>query len=266
MPRSCPGWSGTALIHSLAVTEKRGAFKSWTVLLAIAAFSLSLLGTFLVRSGVLTSVHAFATDPEARHLHPRLPAIVVVGSSLTLFAWRAPKIGLGGEFALVSRESMLLTNNVLLLGRRGVGAARHAVSAGSRCAGLRQDFRRPAVFRDGVRAADGAGAVSDGRRAAARAGSRPACRELARATALGSGGEFRRRDHRAAARWALERHGRFRHAAGVLDRRRQPGQPQGATRDTRPKGRIGRAPGAAAAQLLRHAARAPRRRPCSSSA
>ena len=66
-----PWLVGTALIHSLAVTEKRGAFKSWTVLLAIVAFSLSLLGTFLVRSGVLTSVHAFATDPRARHLHPR---------------------------------------------------------------------------------------------------------------------------------------------------------------------------------------------------
>src|SRR5476651_2261974 len=109
-----PWLVGTALIHSLAVTEKRGGFKSWTVLLAIAAFSLSLLGTFLVRSGVLTSVHAFATDPK-RGVYILVFLAVVVGASFTLFAWRASKVGLGGRFALVSRESMLLTNNALLL-------------------------------------------------------------------------------------------------------------------------------------------------------
>ena len=108
-----PWLVGTALIHSLAVTEKRGAFKSWTVLLAIAAFSLSLLGTFLVRSGVLTSVHAFATDPK-RGIFILTFLVVVIGASLLLFAWRAPKIGLGGKFNIISRESMLLTNNVLL--------------------------------------------------------------------------------------------------------------------------------------------------------
>jgi cytochrome c-type biogenesis protein CcmF len=108
-----PWLVGTALMHSLAVTEKRGAFKSWTVLLAIAAFSLSLLGTFLVRSGVLSSVHAFATDPK-RGVFILSFLVVVIGSSLLLFAWRAPKIGLGGKFELISRESMLLTNNVLL--------------------------------------------------------------------------------------------------------------------------------------------------------
>jgi cytochrome c-type biogenesis protein CcmF len=108
-----PWLAGTALIHSLAVTEKRGAFKSWTVLLAIAAFSLSLLGTFLVRSGVLTSVHAFATDPK-RGIFILTFLVVVIGASLLLFAWRAPKIGLGGKFDLISRESMLLANNVLL--------------------------------------------------------------------------------------------------------------------------------------------------------
>ena len=108
-----PWLVGTALIHSLAVTEKRGSFKSWTVLLAIAAFSLSLLGTFLVRSGVLTSVHAFATDPR-RGIFILALLVVVIGSSLALFAWRAPKVGLGGSFALLSRESLLLTNNVLL--------------------------------------------------------------------------------------------------------------------------------------------------------
>jgi cytochrome c-type biogenesis protein CcmF len=107
-----PWLVGTALIHSLAVTEKRGAFTSWTVLLAIAAFSLSLLGTFLVRSGVLTSVHAFATDPE-RGVFILSFLVAVIGSSLLLFAWRAPKIGLGGKFDVLSRESLLLSNNVL---------------------------------------------------------------------------------------------------------------------------------------------------------
>jgi cytochrome c-type biogenesis protein CcmF len=108
-----PWLVGTALVHSLAVTEKRGSFKNWTVLLAISAFSLSLLGTFLVRSGVLTSVHAFATDPT-RGIFILIFLVAVIGGSLALFAWRAPKVGLGGRFALVSRESMLLTNNVLL--------------------------------------------------------------------------------------------------------------------------------------------------------
>jgi cytochrome c-type biogenesis protein CcmF len=109
-----PWLLGTALLHSLAVTEKRGSFKSWTVLLAIGAFSLSLLGTFLVRSGVLTSVHAFATDPR-RGIFILVLLLLVVGSSLALFAWRAPKVALGGSFALVSRESLLLTGNVLLV-------------------------------------------------------------------------------------------------------------------------------------------------------
>ncbi len=109
-----PWLCGTALMHSLAVTEKRGGFKIWTVLLAIMTFSLSLLGTFLVRSGVLTSVHAFATDP-ARGVFILGFLIVVVGASLVLFAWRAPRVGLGGKFEVVSRESALLANNVLLL-------------------------------------------------------------------------------------------------------------------------------------------------------
>jgi cytochrome c-type biogenesis protein CcmF len=108
-----PWLVGTALIHSLAVTEKRGAFKSWTVLLAITAFSLSLLGTFLVRSGVLTSVHSFASDPT-RGIFILAFLVIVIGASLLLFAWRAPKVGLGGKFDLLSRESLLLSNNVLL--------------------------------------------------------------------------------------------------------------------------------------------------------
>jgi cytochrome c-type biogenesis protein CcmF len=109
-----PWLVGTALIHSLAVTEKRGAFKSWTVLLAICAFSLSLLGTFLVRSGVLTSVHAFATDPE-RGLFILVFLCIVVGGSLALYAWRAPEVSEGGRFDLVSRESALLGNNLLFV-------------------------------------------------------------------------------------------------------------------------------------------------------
>ena len=108
-----PWLVGTALIHSLAVTEKRGTFRSWTVLLAILAFSLSLVGTFLVRSGVLTSVHAFATDPR-RGVFILVFLVAVIGGSLSLFAWRAPRVGLGSGFDAVSRESMLLANNVLL--------------------------------------------------------------------------------------------------------------------------------------------------------
>jgi len=109
-----PWLVGTALIHSLAVTEKRAAFKSWTVLLAISAFSLSLLGTFLVRSGVLTSVHAFATDP-ARGLFILIFLCLVIGGSLSLYAWRAPQVAEGGRFGLVSRESALLVNNLLFV-------------------------------------------------------------------------------------------------------------------------------------------------------
>jgi cytochrome c-type biogenesis protein CcmF len=123
-----PWFAGTALIHSLAVTDKRNAFKSWSVLLAIIAFSLSLLGTFLVRSGVLTSVHAFATDPK-RGVFILVLLAVIIGGSLALYAWRAPSIsGAGGSaakdgkpvqasataFGMLSRETFLLANNVLM--------------------------------------------------------------------------------------------------------------------------------------------------------
>jgi len=109
-----PWLVGTALIHSLAVTEKRGSFKSWTVLLAILCYSLSLLGTFLVRSGVITSVHSFAADPT-RGLFILIMLGVTVGSALALYAWRAPSVGLGARFEMLSRETMLLANNVLLV-------------------------------------------------------------------------------------------------------------------------------------------------------
>jgi len=113
-----PWLVGTALIHSLAVTEKRGTFRSWTVLLAIVAFALSLLGTFLVRSGVLTSVHAFAVDPR-RGVFILGLFVVFIGGALVLFASRTARIGLGGSFAPVSRESFLLTNNILLAAAAG---------------------------------------------------------------------------------------------------------------------------------------------------
>jgi cytochrome c-type biogenesis protein CcmF len=109
-----PWLVGTALIHSLSVTEKRGIFKSWTLLLAIFAFSLSLVGTFLVRSGVLVSVHSFATDPT-RGLYILAFLVVTIGGSLTLYAWRAPKLYVPGGFEMFSREFFLLVNNVLLV-------------------------------------------------------------------------------------------------------------------------------------------------------
>jgi cytochrome c-type biogenesis protein CcmF len=109
-----PWLCGTALIHSLAVTEKRGVFKSWTVLLAVATFSLSLLGAFLVRSGVLTSVHSFAADP-GRGLFMLVFLLIVVGGSLTLYALKAPTVTSRVSFSYLSREFFLLLNNVILV-------------------------------------------------------------------------------------------------------------------------------------------------------
>ncbi|MBE4111145.1 heme lyase CcmF/NrfE family subunit [Vibrio parahaemolyticus] len=109
-----PWLAGTALMHSLAVTEKRGTFKAWTVLLAISAFSLSLLGTFLVRSGILVSVHAFASDPS-RGMFILGFLVFVIGGSLLLFAVKGAAVRVRGNFDLVSRENALLANNVLLI-------------------------------------------------------------------------------------------------------------------------------------------------------
>ena len=109
-----PWLVGTALIHSLAVTEKRGMFKSWTLLLAIFAFSLSLLGTFLVRSGILTSVHSFAADPT-RGIFILGFLAIVIGGSLTLFAFKAPSVSSKGKLNILSREMFLLFNNILLV-------------------------------------------------------------------------------------------------------------------------------------------------------
>ncbi len=108
-----PWLAGTALLHSAVVMEKRGALKVWTILLAILAFSLSLIGTFLVRSGVLTSVHAFATDPR-RGIFILAILVVFIGGALALYAWRAPLLKQGGLFAPISREGALVFNNLFL--------------------------------------------------------------------------------------------------------------------------------------------------------
>jgi cytochrome c-type biogenesis protein CcmF len=108
-----PWLVATALLHSALATERTGAFRVWTLLLSIAAFSLSLIGTFLVRSGVLSSVHAFATDPQ-RGFFILIMIGLAIGGALILFAWRAPKLASGAEFQPVSRETALLLNNVLL--------------------------------------------------------------------------------------------------------------------------------------------------------
>ena len=109
-----PWLVATALVHSLSVSEKRGAFKHWTVLLAISGFSLSLLGTFLVRSGILTSVHSFAADPD-RGLFILIFLVIVVGGSLALYAYRSSQMQSSNQFSILSRESGLLINNILLV-------------------------------------------------------------------------------------------------------------------------------------------------------
>jgi cytochrome c-type biogenesis protein CcmF len=154
-----PWLVGTALIHSLAVTEKRGTFRSWTVLLAIVGFSLSLLGTFLVRSGVLTSVHAFATDP-ARGVFILIFLAIVVGGSL--IAFRLARSG-DRQRAVVRRRVARVdaAGQQHRADRRdGRGAARHLVPAAARHAGHGQDLGWPALFRHGVPAADGAALCS----------------------------------------------------------------------------------------------------------
>jgi cytochrome c-type biogenesis protein CcmF len=136
-----PWLVGTALMHSLAITEKRGTFKAWTALLAIFVFALSLLGTFLVRSGVLTSVHAFASDPE-RGVFILGFLVLVVGGSLTLYAWRAPLLKSAARTSLLSRDGALLLNNVFLT----------------------VDLGRPAVFQPDVYIADRTAWRIDGNR------------------------------------------------------------------------------------------------------
>jgi cytochrome c-type biogenesis protein CcmF len=140
-----PWLVGTALMHSLAVTEKRGAFKSWTVLLAITAFSLSLLGTFLVRSGVLSSVHAFATDPT-RGLFILIFLVVVVGASLALFAWRAPPSAVGSALRAAVAKSPAAGQQRDAGGGHGRRAAGHALPAAAGCAGMGKISVGPPYF------------------------------------------------------------------------------------------------------------------------
>ena len=154
-----PWLVGTALIHSLAVTEKRGLFRSWTLLLSILAFSLSLLGTFLVRSGVLISVHAFANDP-ARGIFILGFLGICIGGSLLLYAWRGPELRTRGGFETVSRESFLRVQQRAADGRNRPDPDRHAVSAVSRYARARQDLGRSAVLQQGLHRAGAATAAA----------------------------------------------------------------------------------------------------------
>ena len=195
-----PWLAGTALIHSLAATEKRGLFKSWTVLLAIFAFSLSLLGTFLVRSGVLTSVHAFATDP-ARGLFILVFLGIVVGGSLVLYALRAPAVSSRVGFAWLSRESLLLVNNVVFL------VATLTVLFGTLFPLLMDALGQgkysvgPTVFQCRIRAPDGAADAVHGDRAAVplEAGQRQSLE--GRVDAAGNRDPGLRPDPATAARW-----------------------------------------------------------------
>ena len=127
-----PWLAGTALLHTATVMEKRDALKIWTIFLAIAAFSLSLLGAFLVRSGVLTSVHSFASDPE-RGVFILAILVAAIGGSLTLYAWRAPMLKPGGIFAPLSREGGLVLNNFLLATACATGT--HAIGDAARLTG-----------------------------------------------------------------------------------------------------------------------------------
>ncbi len=145
-----PWLAATALIHSLAVTEKRGAFKRWTVLLALLAFSLSLLGTFLVRSGVLTSVHSFAADP-ARGLFILVFLCIVIGGSLALYAWRAPDVTSGGRFDLFCPRDPAAGQQPAAGGHHRLHSAGHTGTADLRRHGLGQDLGRLPLVHGHVR-------------------------------------------------------------------------------------------------------------------
>ena len=166
-----PWLVATALLHSVMATERTGAFRSWTLLLAIAAFSFSLIGTFLVRSGVLTSVHAFANDPERGIFILHDPG-VAIGGALALFAWRAPSLDSRRAFEPVSRETALLLNNVLLTAAAPTVFSARSIRC-SRCARRREDFRGPALFRHHLRADLGGAAPSRAVRPALALAPRP---------------------------------------------------------------------------------------------
>ena len=140
-----PWLAATALLHCTAVMEKREALKIWTIFLAILAFSLSLVGTFLVRSGVLTSVHAFASDPT-RGVFILLILVIFIGGSFALFAFRASGLKQGGLFAPVSREGALVLNNLLIDGLLRHGFYRHNLSAGPRSFDGRKNLGRSTLL------------------------------------------------------------------------------------------------------------------------
>ena len=145
-----PWLAATALLHSVSVLAARDALRAWTIMLGVVAFSMSMIGTFLVRSGILTSVHAFAVDPERGTFILALLALYI-GGALVLFALRAGTVAEGERFAVTSREGALVVNNVVLSAILGDRAGRHALSAGDR--GLRREgFGRAALFQPGQRA------------------------------------------------------------------------------------------------------------------
>ncbi len=147
-----PWLVATALLHSALATERTGAFRTWTLLLAIAGFSLSLIGTFLVRSGVLSSVHAFATDPTRGFFIMVLMLVVAIGGALALFAWRAPTLEGGAAFEPGQPRNRAAAQQCVPGRGRRHGVSRHALSAGAGCHHRHEDFRRPALFRAHLRA------------------------------------------------------------------------------------------------------------------
>ena len=175
-----PWLVGTALIHSLAVTDKRGLFKSWTLLLAVLAFSLSLLGTFLVRSGVLVSVHSFAADPK-RGIFILAFLIIMIGGALTLYAWRAPQLKSQAGFELGARESFLLFNNILLVIAAATVFAGTMAPSDLRCPRARYAVGRGSILQPDVHALDVAAGCVGSNRHQRQLEARPAGRKEANA-------------------------------------------------------------------------------------
>ena len=188
-----PWLAGTALLHSAVVMEKRGALKVWTILLAILAFSLSLIGTFLVRSGVLTSVHSFATDPT-RGIFILTILVIFIGGALALYAARAPLLKQGGLFAPISREGALVFNNLFLTSACATVFVGTLYPLALEALDRGQDFGRAAVLQLDLRPAVRAAAPGDAVRAAARLEARRPPRRGA--TAAGRGAACRRRHRR----------------------------------------------------------------------
>ena len=183
-----PWLAGTALLHSAVVMEKRGALKVWTVLLAILTFSLSLLGTFLVRSGVLTSVHTFASDPT-RGVFILAILTLFIGGALALFAWRAPEMKQGGLFAPISREGALVFNNLFLVAACATVLVGTLYPLALEAVTGAKDLGRRAVLQPDLRAADDPAAAG----AAVRADARLEARRSSAARRSGSASRWPRR-------------------------------------------------------------------------